>query len=143
MRRLAALLCLSLAAMGAAAITPAAQAPDDLPKDCAKAETQRQLTACAYRDFEHAQAAYAAVFRDLSTGLDTARRTLLRTAQKDWLAYRTSTCEFEASAVRGGSAEPMARLQCQTRVTRERTNELRRQLNCPEGDLTCLRPVRP
>lgn len=138
MRRLAALLCLLLVVTASSA-----QTPDDLPKDCAKAETQRQLTACAYRDFEHAQAAYAAVFRDLAAGLDTARRTLLRTAQKDWLEYRTSTCEFEASAVRGGSAEPMTRLQCQTRVTRERTNELRRQLNCPEGDLSCLRPVRP
>ncbi|NIM41197.1 MAG: DUF1311 domain-containing protein [Hydrogenophaga sp.] len=140
MRRLAPLLCLCLAALASGA---AAQTADELPKDCAKAETQRQLTACAYRDFEHAQAAYTAVFRELFNGLDTARRTLLRTAQKDWLAYRTSTCEFESSAVRGGSAEPMTRLQCQTRVTRERTNELRRQLNCPEGDLTCLRPVRP
>lgn len=58
-------------------------------------------------------------------------------------ATAPAACEFEASAVRGGSAEPMARLPCQTRLTRERTEELRRQLNCPEGDLGCLRPVRP
>lgn len=140
MHRLTALLCLSLAAAWTGA---AAQTTQDLPTDCAKAETQRQLTACAYRDFEHSQAAYAAVYRDLSTGLDTGRRTLLRTAQKEWLDYRTAVCDFEASAVRGGSAEPMVRVMCQTRLTRERTNELRRQLNCPEGDLTCLRPVRP
>jgi hypothetical protein len=35
------------------------------------------------------------------------------------------------------------RLHCQTRLTRERTQALRRQLHCPEGDLGCLRPVRP
>ena len=50
MRRLAPLLCLCLAALASGA---AAQTADELPKDCAKVETQRQLTACAYRDFEH------------------------------------------------------------------------------------------
>ncbi len=143
MPRFAALLCLGLFAHSAGATAPAAKPPHDLPADCARAETQRQLTACAYQDFEHAQAAHAAVLRELSARLDPARRTLLRTAQKDWLTYRTATCGFEASAVRGSSAEPMVRLHCQTRLTRERTQELRRQLNCPEGDLGCLRPVRP
>ncbi len=142
MRRITALLCLSLALPWAAATAPATPAPNELPADCSKAETQRQINACAYADFEHAQAAYAATFRDLSGGLDNAQRTLLRSAQTAWLQYRTAACDFEAAGVRGGSAEPMVRLQCQSRMTRERTAELRRHLSCPEGDVSCVRPVR-
>ena len=104
-------------------------------------ETQRQLNACAYADFEVAQAGYAAVFRDLSAGVDSGQRTLLRSAQTAWLQYRTAACDFEASGVRGGSAEPMVRMQCQTRMTRVRTTESRRHLSCPEGDLSCVRPA--
>ena len=69
------------------------------------------------------------------------QRTLLRSAQTAWLQYRTAACDFEASGVRGGSAEPMVRMQCQSRMTRTRTAELRRHLACPEGDLSCVRPA--
>ncbi|MBL0917760.1 MAG: DUF1311 domain-containing protein [Hydrogenophaga sp.] len=142
MRRTTALLCLSLALPWAAATAPTTPPPNELPADCSKAETQRQINACAYADFEHAQAAYAATYRDLSNGLDNAQRTLLRSAQTAWLQYRTAACDFEAAGVRGGSAEPMVRLQCQSRMTRERTAELRRHLSCPEGDVSCVRPTR-
>ncbi|MBX3611793.1 MAG: DUF1311 domain-containing protein [Hydrogenophaga sp.] len=142
MHRFAALLCLLLPLTPALATAPATTPANDLPADCAKAETQRQLTACAYRDFEHAQAGYAATFRDLSAVLDSAQRTLLRNAQTAWLQFRTTACEFEASGVRGGSAEPMVRQMCQARLTRERTAELRRHMSCPEGDVACVRPNR-
>jgi uncharacterized protein YecT (DUF1311 family) len=140
MHRFTALLCLVLLAPGARATGPTTPPSDGLPADCAQAETQRQLTACAYRDVEIAQAGYAATLRDLSAVLDTAQRTLLRNAQTSWLAYRTAACDFEASGVRGGSAEPMVKLQCQARLTRERTAELRRHMSCPEGDVACVRP---
>lgn len=142
MHRAAALLCLTLIASAAAATGPTTPPADGLPADCGKAETQRQLTACAYRDFEVAQAGYAATFRDLTAVLDSAQRTLLRGAQTAWLAYRTAACDFEASGVRGGSTEPMVKLQCQARLTRERTDQLRRHMSCPEGDLACVRPNR-
>mgnify|MGYP006180878421 CR=1 FL=1 len=131
-------LCVPWAALATAPTKPPA---NDLPADCTKADTQRHLNACAYADFEVAQAGYAAVFRDLSAGVDSAQRTLLRTAQTAWLQYRTAACDFEASGVRGGSAEPMVRMQCQSRMTRTRTAELRRHLACPEGDLSCVRPA--
>jgi uncharacterized protein YecT (DUF1311 family) len=143
MHRFTALLCLAflaLVAHPARATGPTTPPSDGLPADCARAETQRQLNACAYRDFELAQAGYAATFRDLSAVLDSAQRTLLRNAQTAWLQYRTVACDFEASGVRGGSAEPMVRQQCQARLTRERTAELRRHMSCPEGDITCVRP---
>lgn len=142
MHRFTALLCLTLLASVAGATAPGAPPTNDLPADCEKAETQRQLTACAYRDFEVAQAGYAATFRDLSAVLDSAQRTLLRDAQTAWLAYRTAACNFEASGVRGGSTEPMVKLNCQSRLTRERTDALRRHMSCPEGDTACVRPTR-
>lgn len=143
--RIATLLCLGCWlswSMPAMATAPAAPPASDMPTDCAKATTQRQLNACAYSDFEVAQAAYTATFRDLTAGLDTAQRTLLRGAQTSWLQFRKSACDFEASGVRGGSAETMVRMRCQTRMTRERIAELRRHLQCAEGDLSCVRPSR-
>jgi len=143
MHRLAALLCLALAAPWVAATAPAQPPKNELPADCNAAGTQRQLNACAYAEYEHAQAGYAAVYRELSAPLDAAQRTLLRSAQRHWLEYRTAACAFEASGVRGGSAETLVKLRCQTRMTRERSAELRRQLSCPEGDVSCVRPRRP
>ena len=49
--------------------------------------------------------------------------------------------QIDQEVARGGSAEGMVRVQCQTRLTRERTAELRRHFNCPEGDLSCVRPT--
>lgn len=143
MHRFAALLCLApLALLAPAALATAPTVPptNELPADCARAETQRQLTACAYRDFEVAQAAYAAGFRDISAVIDSAQRTLLRSAQTAWLQYRTAACDFEASGVRGGSIEALVKLQCQTRLTRERTAQLRQHMSCNEGDVSCVRP---
>lgn len=137
----AAFFTLSLApAIGAT--TGAANPGSEAPADCGQATTQLQLTACADRDFEAAQADQAAVYRALSAGLDAPQRTLLSAAQTAWLQHRTTACGFEASGVRGGSAEAMVRLQCQSRMTRDRTKELRRHLDCPEGDLSCVRPSR-
>lgn len=140
MHRFTALLCLVLLAPVTHATGPTTPPSDGLPADCGQAETQRQLTACAYRDFEVAQAGYAATFRDLSAVLDSAQRTLLRNAQTAWMQYRTAACEFETSGVRGGSAESMVRQLCQARLTRERTAELRRHMSCAEGDVSCVRP---
>lgn len=118
-----------------------AQTPASEAADCwAEATTQAQLNACAQQDFEAASAAYSASYRQLSQSVGNKQRQLLRQVQTEWMQFRTKACEFEQGAVAGGSAAPMVLLQCQSRMTRERTAELQRHLTCEEGDISCVRP---
>ena len=107
---------------------------------CAHASTQAALNECAFQGFLAASAAMSEQLRGIEAALTPARRPLWRRAQKAWLAYRTQTCQFEASAVGEGSARPMVQWQCADRLTRQRTAELSRLAACPEGDIDC--PIR-
>lgn len=107
---------------------------------CNPAGNQAQLNACAAQDFEAATAEYAKAYRTLSQSVGNQRRQLLRQAQTEWIQYRVKACEFESSGVAGGSLAPMVNAQCQARMTRARTSELQRFLECREGDVSCVRP---
>lgn len=45
-------------------------------------------------------------------------------SQRAWLSFRDRECEIEAGRYAGGSMAPMARTQCLTRLTRERSAQL-------------------
>ncbi|WP_291013537.1 lysozyme inhibitor LprI family protein [Hydrogenophaga sp.] len=101
--------------------------------------TQVDLNACVHQDFERATAANLEAYQTLLQGVSDPQRRLLRKAQTAWTRYREKACEFEKSGVEGGSVAPMIRSQCLARMTRERTAELQRFLDCEEGDLSCVR----
>lgn len=61
-------------------------------------------------------------------------------AQRAWMKFRDAECKFQASAVDGGSAYPLAMQACLEAVTRQRVQELERYTSCEEGDLTCPVP---
>lgn len=131
-----------LSTLCAGALATAAGAPT-AAVDCAKVPgTQMELNACAFQDFEAATAACSAAYRTLSQSVGNPQRKLLRQVQTEWIQYRVKACEFEKSGIEGGSAAPMINWQCQARMTRERTAELQRFLDCQEGDLSCVRQPR-
>ena len=107
---------------------------------CAGADTQAGMNDCAYEGFVQASAAMSRQLRLIETTLASAQRTQWQQVQKSWLAYRTETCQFEASAVNNGSARPMVQWQCDDTMTKQRTAGLFRLTNCPEGDLACPVP---
>ena len=107
--------------------------------ECANAMTQVEMTACAVRDFERADAELNRLWRGIiaaaqandrsadsgRTEYDTrSEETILRTAQRAWIAFRDAHCEYEGLADRGGSLEPMDVNLCLTRLTRERIAQL-------------------
>ena len=110
-----------------------AQAPDP----CASASTQAALNACAYESFLAASAEMDSQLRQIESALTPPKRTAWRNVQKAWITFRTQSCQFESSAVQGGSARPMVQWQCAVRMTRERTATLARLASCPEGDIAC------
>jgi uncharacterized protein YecT (DUF1311 family) len=106
--------------------------------DCANAETQADMNACAGLEYEAADRELNAVWKDAiadAKALDEDLKTTggdgrpgheetLRTAQRAWIGYRDANCDFEGFEARGGSMEPMLASLCLARLTRLRTKEL-------------------
>lgn len=111
-------------------------------EQCVNAGTQAALNECAFESFLDASAAMSQQLRGIEEVLPSTRRSSWRKVQKAWLTYQTQTCQFEASAVGAGSARQMIHWQCSERLTKLRTTELIRLINCPEGDLSCPLPRR-
>lgn len=110
----------------------------DRPIDCDDPQSQREMNACAARDFERADAELNRVWRE---AIEQSRRAdadldreydrrptseaKLREAQRAWLAFRDAHCTVVAyEEARGGSMEPMSYEGCRTTVTRQRTAQL-------------------
>ena len=130
----------NLAVLAVLLATQAAWAKtSDAKIDCVAPVTQTAMNACAYEDFLAATASYAERGNAISRQLSGKPRSLFLRSQKAWLAYRTAACDFDSSAVQGGSAHGMALWQCAARMTRVRALELDAVGNCPEGELACVR----
>lgn len=110
--------------------------------DCAEAQTQAEMNACAAQSFKEADAAlnetYSAA-RDHMRTLDAAlgpdragaERALLQ-AQRAWISFRDLTCAAEGYAYHGGSIEPMVVNFCLARLSAQRRDDLA-ALAAPEG----------
>ena len=106
--------------------------------DCGEPTTQIEMTICANRDFETADAALNEQWAitaskmkklDEEMGPPTDGRPsyfdALLEAQRAWLAFRDANCRVEGYRLRGGSAEPMETSGCMALMTKARTVELR------------------
>ena len=131
----------AVCAAWALAGTPAHSAPTNAPTEaeCIAPSTQKVMAECAYEDFLRANVQYADSNQQYASRLTGTQRDLFRRSQSAWIAYRTATCKFESSALRGGSAQAMSNWQCASRMTRARAIEIVNLLNCKEGDLSCPR----
>ena len=101
------------------------------------AQTQMELNAQAGADLKKSDAQLNAVYTKLRAKISEAGRQKLQAAQQSWLRFRDQECEFETMATTGGSIHSMMVAICLTRLSDQRTKDLEKQLNCPEGDLSC------
>ena len=117
------------------ALAAAAQDPEI---DCDNAMAQIELNACAYKEYERADAAMnaqwkitAARMKAIDADFDRSQDNrpgyfdTLLAAQRAWLTYRDKHCASEGYTMRGGSAEPMVISGCQTQLTDARTKQLK------------------
>ena len=117
------------------ALAAAAQEPE---VDCDNAMAQFELNACAYKEYERADAAMnaqwkvtAARMKESDADFDRSQDNrpgyfdTLLAAQRAWLTYRDQHCASEGYTMRGGSAEPMMISGCQTQLTEARTKQLK------------------
>jgi uncharacterized protein YecT (DUF1311 family) len=121
-----------------AALLTLAAAAQDRAVDCDNAMAQPDLNACAYQEYERADAALNAQWKLTVAAMKEQDRGFDRTydkrpgyydtllaAQRAWLTYRDQHCAVEGYTMRGGSAEPMVISGCLAQLTQARTAELK------------------
>ena len=100
----------------------------------AAAQTQADMNAQAAASYRTADTAmnaqwqrtYAAMKRrDVTAGDGFGYAAATLASQRAWLAFRDKQCTIEGGEFAGGSLQPMARLQCMARLTKERTTQLK------------------
>jgi uncharacterized protein YecT (DUF1311 family) len=130
----------ALAVAALLSIRAAGAAPADDPfkdTDCKKAQTQMELNYCADRDYQAEDKKLNALYRTIMSKYDAKSQALLKAAEKNWITYRDSECNFETASSEGGSTQPMEDSICLNNKTHARIKELQAQRDCAEGDLTC------
>jgi uncharacterized protein YecT (DUF1311 family) len=107
---------------------------------CDDPQTQSDMNYCAKYHFDKADGALNDVYGRLKQGYAkyAAPKAALIAAQRAWVSFRDAECKQDEVAVDGGSAAAMIVLDCKTRITDARTQQLQDRLLCKEGDLACV-----
>lgn len=97
--------------------------------NCDRPQTQREMNECAAIAYQAADQKLNQVYQELKAALPDYRQPKLVTAQQVWIKFRDANCEFEKSAVEGGSLAPTIYYSCLTQLTEQRTKELQGYLD--------------
>ncbi|WP_296324397.1 lysozyme inhibitor LprI family protein [Reyranella sp.] len=103
------------------------------------AQSQMELNQQAGAALKEADRQFNAVYTKLRARLGPESRARLQTAEEAWLRFRDKECEFIGGPTTGGSINGMIIAYCQERLTLVRVKDLETQLNCQEGNLSCVR----
>ena len=115
--------------------TPAAYAAT---VDCAAAKTQADLATCTAANGASADVGLNAVYKALAGRLAPADLKRLRDAQRAWIPFRDKECAFRTKPYADGSVYSTLVETCRAELTKVRLAQLQHQLQCPEGDLSCV-----
>ena len=89
------------------------------------AQTQAEMNQTAKKDFELVDAELNKVYKEVIKLLSEKENQLLIKAQRDWIKFRDSHCEFEANEYEGGSIQPLIYSSCLTERTKDRIKDLK------------------
>jgi uncharacterized protein YecT (DUF1311 family) len=95
---------------------------------CSDSGTQAEMNICAGKEYKAADASLNRVYQQLVAMLEPEEKSQLKEAQTAWIKYRDTNCEFVADQYKGGSIRPMIYGLCLADVTRNRTSELKAQI---------------
>lgn len=111
-----------------------------LADDCANANTQTEMNACAAAQYKTADKELNETYQNALKRAAPPQRELLKKAQTAWIAVRDADCALISSGTEGGSAQAMIASQCLADKTAEREAFLASLLQCEEGDMSCPLP---
>ncbi len=105
----------------------------------AAAQTQLELTSRAADALVASEHRMKAVYDGIAVKYGDDSKARLEKAQDAWEQYRDKQCVFENKGTEGGTIHQMLLYKCLKSQTDRRIAELKRQENCEEGDLRCVR----
>jgi uncharacterized protein YecT (DUF1311 family) len=136
---------ISLEILAATLTTAAIAIPTGATADeCDNAQGgQAGLDECYDKVFKKSDAELNKLYKEIEARLkdDPDTKKLLVTAQRSWVAFRDTECDFQASGSSGGSVAPMIYSMCLDGLTKRRIEDFGGYLQCEEGDLSCPVPV--
>jgi len=91
---------------------------------CNEIKNSNDLVKCLDGYYEKTKTSLAATFQQKLDSVDKANGQKLRDAQKSWIAYRDSQCEWEAENEKTESLKRVTQLYCLVRITEVRDNIL-------------------
>jgi len=106
--------------------------------NCDALRTQTEITACFGDDEKAGDSALNKLYQSLMHVLSDADKQRLREAQRAWISFRDKECTFRVAPYADGSVGPSLTARCVTALTAQRVIDLRQQVNCEEGDLSCI-----
>jgi len=97
------------------------------------------MLACVPARAADADATLNARYKALLDGLGVADAGRLREAQRAWIAFRDRECAFKAQGRDDATAANAARDACLEELTRQRADQLGRELDCEPAQGGCVR----
>jgi uncharacterized protein YecT (DUF1311 family) len=84
----------------------------------------KELEACAKGNFEYSEQILDSTYNDLSAKLSAGDKNLLIRAEREWLAYKKSTCQGAFNATSPGEEAGIDKWTCLDQITRARIEEI-------------------
>jgi len=136
-------------AVFAIAATQAQAAVPEFNPNCTDPQSNLEMKLCAKRDLDKADAELNAVYAEAIKAAREQYRIAqanpgyqampnleetLHKAQRTWIAFRDSNCEYHRQIYYGGSHAPLAYLLCKADATKQRVKELKSIVAGDEDD---------
>ncbi len=99
------------------------------------AQSQMELNREVGTTLQDADRQLNAAYTKLRARLGPESRARLQAAEEAWIRFRDKECDFIGAPTTDG----MIVASCQARLTLVRVKDLETQLDCQEGDLSCVR----
>ncbi|ERT04372.1 hypothetical protein M595_5686 [Lyngbya aestuarii BL J] len=94
--------------------------------ECREDGSMIEMKKCAQDKYSKIDRQLNQTYQTLMAKLDdNQRKQRLISAQRSWIQFRDKSCNYEASEALGGSLEGLLLTNCLTRVTDQRTSELK------------------
>lgn len=100
------------------------------------------MNICVSDKLSKADATLNQIYGQLQHKLDALGRHNLVAAEKAWIAFRDRECDLRTGydtkhLENNGTIAPMLVGECRLTLTQQRTADLRAQVKCPGGELSC------
>lgn len=92
--------------------------------NCKEPQTQMEINFCTGIEYQNADKKLNQAYQKLMPRLSATRKQKLIVAQRAWLNFRDTNCEFEQSQFEGGTMASAAKAGCMTQLTKTRTTQL-------------------